>query len=238
MGSRPRPDDQMKALFADGWPAFISADEEVKRHYGRVRELFRQFELALLDEQQVIVAAGWAVPLRWDGSIQDLPSGYSNGLARSLQCHDNAEQADTLSIMAAQIRPDLRGRGLAGELLKALRQVGEQAGLEQVICPVRPTLKARYPLTPIERFMSWTRPDGSPLDPWIRTHTKLGATILAAAPHSQTMTGTVAQWQEWTGMVFPGSGEYVIPDGLSTLHIDLDHDLGAYTEPNVWMRHR
>ena len=31
---------------------------------------------------------------------------------------------------------------------------------------------------------------------------------------------------------------YVIPDGLSTLHIDRDADLGTYTEPNVWMQHR
>ncbi len=52
------------------------------------------------------------------------------------------------------------------------------------------------------------------------------------------MTGTVAQWEEWTGMRFPDSGVYVIPDGLSTLRIDLGDDSGTYVEPNVWMQHQ
>ncbi len=52
------------------------------------------------------------------------------------------------------------------------------------------------------------------------------------------MTGTVQEWEAWTGMVLPATGEYVIPRGLSTLHIDIDEDRGTYTEPNVWVRHR
>jgi hypothetical protein len=55
------------------------------------------------------------------------------------------------------------------------------------------------------------------LDPWIRTHQRLGAEILSAAPASQTMTGTVAEWERWTGMAFPESGDYAIPGGLSLL---------------------
>ena len=107
-----------------------------------------------------------------------------------------------------------------------------------MIAPVRPTLKQRYPLTPAEIFMTWTRPDGTALDPWIRTHLRLGATILAAAPASQTMTGTVAEWEEWSGIALPSSGDYVIPHGLSVLHIDREADLGTYVEPNIWIRHR
>jgi hypothetical protein len=52
------------------------------------------------------------------------------------------------------------------------------------------------------------------------------------------MTGTVAQWEEWTGMVLPASGEYVIPGGLSTLRVDRDADEGIYVEPNIWVQHR
>jgi hypothetical protein len=106
-----------------------------------------------------------------------------------------------------------------------------------VICPVRPTLKTRYQLTPIERFITWTRPDGLPLDPWLRTHVRMGARILAAAPRSQVITGTVAQWEAWTAMALPDSGDYVIPDGLSVLTVDRAADRGSYVEPNVWLRH-
>jgi hypothetical protein len=75
------------------------------------------------------------------------------------------------------------------------------------------------------------------LDPWIRTHWRLGARILKAAPESQTMTGTVTEWEGWTGLVFPDSGDFVIPDGLALLSIDKVADLGTYVEPNVWMQH-
>ena len=52
------------------------------------------------------------------------------------------------------------------------------------------------------------------------------------------MTGTVEQWQTWTDLKLPTTGHYVIPDGLSPLYIDRDHDLGTSTEPNVWVQHR
>jgi hypothetical protein len=46
----------------------------------------------------------------------------------------------------------------------------------------------------------------------------------------QTMTGTVDEWQAWTGMVFPATGD-VMPGGLSTVHIDEENDRGTCTEP-------
>ncbi len=228
----------MDRLFSDGWPAFITADQGVKLYIDRVRELFGELELVLLDSDDVIVASGWAVPIRWIGDPADLPGGYTASLARAVVGHQRGEVPDTLVVMAAQVHPDLRGQGLAGELLTALRDHGEERGLRRVVAPVRPTLKARYPLTPIERYASWTRADGSPMDPWVRTHWRLGARTIAMAPRSQTMTGTVAEWESWTGMLFPDSGDYVIPDGLAPLHLDREGDQGTYVEPNVWMRHR
>lgn len=227
----------MTRLFSEGWPEFIFHDRQTGRHLPRVRELFSDLELVLLDGDE-IVAAGWAVPLRWNGQIADLPTGYNGCLARALEAHNAGVHPDTMAIVAAQVRRDRQGEGLAGELLTALRDLAGKAGWPRVICPVRPTLKASYPLTPIERYIEWTRPDGTPLDPWIRTHCRLGARVLAPAPRSQVITGTVAEWQAWTGMAFPDSGDYVIPGGLSTLRIDREADQGVYVEPNVWLQHR
>ena len=38
-------------------------------------------------------------------------------------------------------------------------------------------------------------------------------------------------------MAFPESGDYVFPEGLTTVHIDKESDLGSYWEPNVRMVH-
>jgi hypothetical protein len=237
MHSRPRPEDQLARLFAGGWPEFIFHDQQTKRYIGRVRELFADLELVLLDGDE-IVAAGWAVPLRWSGAIDDLPAGYNDSLARAVEGHVAGAAPDALAILAAQVRSGRQGKGLASELLLALRNLADQSSWPRVICPVRPALKARYPLTPVGRYIQWTRPDGAPLDPWIRTHWRLGARVLTPAPRSQVITGTIDEWQTWTGMAFPDSGDYVIPDGLSTLHIDRDNDHGIYIEPNVWMQHQ
>jgi hypothetical protein len=53
-----------------------------------------------------------------------------------------------------------------------------------------------------------------------------------------TITGSVGEWTEWTGMAFPDSGVYVVPGALELVVIDREANLGRYVEPNVWMHHR
>ncbi|MEU0675172.1 GNAT family N-acetyltransferase [Streptomyces sp. NPDC006172] len=236
--AREWPREPLRELFSEGFPAFITADRLVKQYIGRVQEWFADLDLMLVDEGGAPVAAGWGVPVRWDGQVGTLPTGYTDALVRAVEGRERGVEPDTLVICGAVVTPALQGRGLAGRTLSALRKAGRAAGLDRVVAPVRPTTKARYPVTPIDAFMWWRRPDGSALDPWIRTHERLGARILAAAPASQTMTGTVAEWERWTGLALPESGKYVIPDGLSVLRVDVETDTGVYEEPNVWMRHR
>lgn len=234
---RPELGSQAEAAFLGGWPEFIFHDPISKAHIERVEKYFPEFDVLLLDEGEV-VAGGWGVPLVWDGSARDLPEGYDGALVRSVEGHEARVAVDTLSIMAAAVRPDHQGKGIASEVLVALRERALRNGLRRVIAPVRPPLKARYPLVPMERFLSWTRGDGLALDPWIRTHQRLGATVLAPALRSMRIQGTVAEWEAWTEMAFPESGQYVVPEALDLVAIDRDADQGEYVEPNVWIRHR
>ena len=51
------------------------------------------------------------------------------------------------------------------------------------------------------------------------------------------ITGTVAEWEDWTGIAYPGRGRYTFPGGLATVEIDHAKDAGSYWEPNVWIVH-
>jgi hypothetical protein len=51
------------------------------------------------------------------------------------------------------------------------------------------------------------------------------------------ISGTVAEWEGWTGLPLPESGEYVFPQGLAPLSVDREQDLAVYFEPNVWVEH-
>jgi hypothetical protein len=52
------------------------------------------------------------------------------------------------------------------------------------------------------------------------------------------ITGTISDWETWSGMVFPASGQFVVPDALTTVTVDRDADVVTYVEDNLWVQHR
>jgi hypothetical protein len=85
--------------------------------------------------------------------------------------------------------------------------------------------------------VTWTRANGEPFDPWIRVHVRRGAKIARPIAHSLRISGTVAEWEQWTGLRFPDDGQYTFPAGLAPVDINHGRDLGCYWEPNVWIVH-
>jgi len=118
-----------------------------------------------------------------------------------------------------------------------MRALAEERGMHSLVAPVRPTLKSSYPLTPFDRYVGWKWDDGTPFDPWLRVHHRLGAEFMKKMPRALVVTGTIPEWEEWTGMSFPESGAYVVPGALQPVQMDLERNEGRYEDPNVWMRH-
>jgi GNAT superfamily N-acetyltransferase len=234
-----RPDlaDQVRRLSAEVWAEFLHHSAVCNRYWRRLYSTVARFQVVLCEPADTVIAAGHTIPVVWDGTNHDLPSGLDGVLERGVEDAEHGRTPTTLSALAAMVAPGHQGRGLSAEVLQAMRSTAAAHGLTALIAPVRPTLKHRYPLTPIERYMRWTQPDGSPFDPWLRVHWRLGAEFLQMAPQSMVITGTVQEWEKWTGMRFPDSGPYVVPEALQPVTIDLESDCGRYEDPNVWMRH-
>ena len=192
-----------------------------------------EFQFFLLEGDE-LVARAYTIAVRWDGTVEDLPDGLDGALERAFE--DDAKPNALCALLIAVPRAK-RQRGTSTDALRAMVELARNHGLAPLVAPVRPTWKERYPLVPIERYAEWRRDDGLPFDPWIRVHERLGGRILRPEPHSVRITGTVAEWEEWTEMAFPESGEYVFPGGLATVAIDHDENVGRYWEPNVWMQH-
>ncbi|MCU1367718.1 MAG: hypothetical protein JWN39_3357, partial [Ilumatobacteraceae bacterium] len=51
------------------------------------------------------------------------------------------------------------------------------------------------------------------------------------------ITGSLAEWREWTGMAFDTTGRLHVPGALSPIRVDVEHDNAVYIEPNVWVEH-
>jgi GNAT superfamily N-acetyltransferase len=237
--SRDRTDlhEEAAAAFRERWPEFVFHGEVAPRYVPRVQELFGDLDLLLLDDGKV-AAGGWGVPFAWDDSVEDLPDGYDGALVRSVEDHDAGRVPTALSFMAAAVAPAYDKQGLAEVVLRTLTERAVARGLVHVVAPLRPTWKHRYPTFPMAEYATWSRSDGLSVDPWIRTHQRMGARILGPAARSMVITGTVVEWETWADMLFPVSGDYVVPDGLNLLHVDRDADVATYEEENLWVQHR
>ena len=216
----------------DQFPEYNNHGDVLNRYWGRLTDERAEFQFHLVEGDEILARAR-CVPVRWDGTVEDLPAGIDGAIARGF----DEEGANVLCAMLISVpRAQRGGAGAATRCVPCSTSRGTH-GLDALIAPVRPNWKDRYPLVPIERYATWRRGDGLLFDPWLRVHERAGAKVLKAEPQSLRITGTVAEWEEWTEMPFPESGEYVFPGGLATLEIDRERDAGRYWEPNVWMVH-
>ena len=220
-----------ETLSGPTFPEYMHHNEPGNHYWSRLYTDHADFQLALLDGEE-LVAELHSVPTPWDGTPDDLPGGWDDAFLRAFE---SGREPTVLCALAISVRPEQQGRQLSSVMLNAMRDAAAAAGLRELIAPVRPTLKASYPLIPIERYLRWRREDGSHFDPWLRLHERIGGEIYAPAPRSMVMEAPVGDWEEWTGMRYPEDGDYVFPGALAPLYVR--GGVGSHVEPNVWVRH-
>jgi hypothetical protein len=230
---RERPELRGRVDSAEVWPEYNLHGDITNRFWSRLYDELADYQFALVDGDEV-VGEGHTVPMAWDGSREGLPAGIDGALERAF----GGEEPNTLCAMAIEVLPEHQSRRLSVPMLEQMKAIAAREGFETLLAPLRPSWKERYPLTPIERYASWRREDGLLFDPWMRVHERLGAEILKPEPQSLRISGTVPEWEDWTGMAFPDTATYVFPHGLAPLEVDRENDIGRYWEPNVWMLHR
>jgi GNAT superfamily N-acetyltransferase len=238
--ARERPDlsDRAREATQDVWPEYNRHGDVLNEYWGDLDDVFPDFQFVVYDEEEdEVLAQGHTIPFAWDGTVGGLPAGIDGLVMDGFGLAHGGGKPNALSAAAIEIAPRHQAKGLSRVLLEEMTRIAAAQGFSDLLAPVRPSWKERYPLTPIERYARWSRQDGLPFDPWIRAHHRLGAEILRPEPESLRITGTVAEWEEWTGMAFPETGAYVFPHGLAPLEVDRESGRARYWEPNVWVRH-
>jgi GNAT superfamily N-acetyltransferase len=225
-------------------PEFMRHDPTAALYYddGNL-DRYRDYGLVAVDpaERDRPVARAFSVPFALPDPARGreaLPYGGWDQVIRWAH-RDRLQGVPPTAISALEIMvaPRLQGRGISRVMLTALPDNARRLGFTALYAPIRPTEKHREPLTPFAEYVARRRADGHPHDPWVRTHLRLGATVVKVAPCSMVITGTLAEWREWTGLPFERSGIAVVPGALSPIHVSLEHDHAVYVEPNLWVRH-
>lgn len=234
LAERPDLAERIRPVSKEVWPPFVLHDNVAMQHAPALRDKYPEFQLVVIDpDSDTVLGTAHSVPFEWDGLEGSLPEGWDDVLLNGVAC----DKPTALSALSIAILPQHRRKGLSYLCIAAFRKLARSNGLEHYVAPVRPMFKARYPLAPIERYIHWRNKDGSTYDPWIRVHLSVGGRVLKPCPASMRVVATIDRWQEWTELIFPDSGMYVVEHALVPVDIDIEGNIGRYVEPNVWIKH-
>ena len=221
------------------WPEFMLHDAVANENWHELFDRFSAYQFALLDTETGRMAAmGNSLPFCWDKDVSDLPEeGWDWVFLKAIEDHKNGSTPNIQSAIQIAIHPDYQSQGLSTRMVQTMRGIAKSHGYKQLVAPVRPNQKSKYPLTSIDDYIRWATSDGLPFDAWLRVHARLGARILKPCRAAMTIRGSRADWESWTGLKFLQSGAYYIPGALIPMDMDVEKEEGVYTEPNVWMVH-
>ena len=221
------------------WPEFMLHDPVANENWHELFDRFSEYQFAMLDtETNRMAAMGNSLPFHWNQPLEDLPEGgWDWVFLKAVEDHKNGVSPNIQSAIQIALHPDYQNQKLSASMVQAMRAIGQSKGFRYLVAPVRPSQKSKYPLIPIDDYIRWTNEEGLPFDAWLRVHVRLGARIIKPCHEAMTIQGKRGEWERWTGMRFPQSGEYYIPGALNPLHMDSEQDNGTYVEPNVWLVH-
>jgi len=221
------------------WPLFMLQDPVAGEHWHELFDRFEEYQFALLDiESNHMAAMANSVPFYWDQPLEELPEGgWDWVFVKAVEDHKKGIVPNIQSAIQINIHPEYQSRGLSPMMINAMREIGKSKGFQDLVAPVRPNQKNQYPLISIDDYIQWTNSEGLPFDAWLRVHARAGARIIKPCHEAMKITGTLTNWEEWTGLKFPQSGQYIIPGALNPITVDHEKDEGIYIEPNVWMQH-
>ena len=216
------------------YPAFMYHDPVANERFPLVYDLYPDWQQLAMVGDRVIGFLN-CVPLPWNPGDPLPDEGWDWAITTATEAIIN--DTETACALQVVVDPDLHGRGYSKLLVARMREVAVGKGCVRLLAPVRPTRKWEFPRIPMADYASCVDGAGKPFDPWIRVHISLGAEIIGPCERAMTITGTIAEWESWTGMRFPTTGSYEVPGALAPVEVEADADLVSYVEPNLWVVH-
>ncbi len=105
------------------WPEFMAHDPIVNTFWGRLFEVYPDFQLWALDGRSDGRRQACTVPVRWDGIPE--PRGLDWALTNGV-----AGEPSSLCAITVSVLPAYRGTGLAEALLRRMASVAAAHGLD------------------------------------------------------------------------------------------------------------
>ena len=111
----------------DAFPEYNNHGDVLNEYWGRLTEEQPEFQFHLVGDDGEILARARCLPVRWDGTLEDLPAGIDGAIVRGF----DEGGANVLCAMVIQIPRGLQGRGLSAVALSAMADIGRAHGLRR-----------------------------------------------------------------------------------------------------------
>lgn len=221
------------------WPQFMWQGHAAKEHWGEFFERFKKYQSVLVEvAENRVVAIGHSLPFRWDAELTNLPEeGWDWVIEKAVQDDKKGVTPNILAAVFVGVRDEYKKHGLSRSILLSFQPTARTHGFRNLVIPVRPNEKPKYPLISMDDYITWKNETGMPLDAWLRIQVRAGGKFIKVCHRSKTVRGSRADWESWTNMKFPQSGRFIVPGALEPMEMDAEKDEGIYIEPNVWTLH-
>src|ERR1017187_7093221 len=128
--AQERPDlwERANDQFVGIWPEYNLHGNYSGDYFGQLVPQHSRLQLLLHDvAADRVVGRGRTIPFRWDGSLDDLPTGID---AVGLRAVSESAAPSALSALAAEVDPSHQGSGLSALLIKTMRAVARLHGFD------------------------------------------------------------------------------------------------------------
>ncbi len=155
--------------------------------------------------------------------------------------------ANAICLLAMAVDPAARGQGLPGLLMQRAKDAAAHLGYRYVISPFRPTAYGAYKAERglahsrdlFAEYCAATRPDGKPLDPWLRRTVALGARLVRPVDRSFVIHGTLERFDALRETYRPDDWYSPATDvwecgETCTWYVDRARNSAMSVEPNCW----
>lgn len=236
---KPELADQVMALMQKTWPKFILNDPLGSQYWIELYLHFPDFQLLYMNTQtNEIYAIANSIPAHLNIEPHQLSDrGWHWCIEKGFDDFHAHRSLNTQFPLAVTVPLKYQAAKLGGFMVRQMKAVGLARKFKYFLAPLRPNQKAHYPLSSFENYVSWRRSDGLPFDAWMRAHWRIGARPIKPCHKSLVIEGSVSDWEDWSGLELPQSGQYIVPGALMPVKINIEDDLGVYEEPNLWMQH-
>lgn len=226
---------ELDSINEKAWPEFMLNWD--CKEWSQLFTTFEKYQILIINNKEELMAYGHTIPIYWDEDIRFIPDNLKILMEMAVKNNQDGIRPNLLLALAVVVSEDYKGKGLSYEVVNAMKIFASKNKIEDVIIPVRPTLKAKYPLISLDDYVGWENKDGKPFDPWLRVHKKLGGKVFKTAEISMIIRGKINEWEKWTNTVICGSGKYIFKDALNPVEIDIEKNEGIYTDPCVWVHY-